>query len=112
MFASQAVAPLPKPECNRFQESITTRALISECGRWHDNVMRTTLSLDSDAIKAIQAYAKSRRLSLGKAASELVRRGARYQVRTRKVNGLPVLDAPDDFPVITSERVRELCDEE
>ena len=74
--------------------------------------MRTTLSLESDAIKAIQAYARSRRLSLGKAASELVRRGARYQVGTRKVNGLPILDASDEFPMITSERVRELCDEE
>ena len=74
--------------------------------------MRTTLSLENDAVKAIQAYARSRRLSLGKAASELIRRGTRYQLRTRKVNGLPVLDAPDDFPVITTERVRELLDEE
>ena len=74
--------------------------------------MRTTLSLEDDAVKAIQVYARSRRLSLGKAASELVRRGARYQIGTRKVNGLPVLDASDEFQVITSERVRELCDEE
>jgi hypothetical protein len=74
--------------------------------------MRTTLSLEDDAIKAIQTYAKDRRLSLGKAASELVRRGARYQLGTRKVNGLPVLDASHDFPLITTERVRELCDEE
>jgi hypothetical protein len=74
--------------------------------------MRTTLSLEDDAVKAIRAYAKIGQLSLGKAASELVRRGARYQVGTRKVNGLPVLDASDDFPVITSARVRELCDEE
>jgi hypothetical protein len=74
--------------------------------------MRTTLSLEDDALEAIQAYAKRSRLSLGKAASELVRRGARYQIGTRRVNGLPVFDAPDDFPVVTSERVRELCDEE
>lgn len=73
--------------------------------------MRTTLSLEDDAVEAIQEYARSRRLSLGKAASELVRRGAHYQVGTRKVNGLPVLNASDDFPVITSERVRELSDE-
>lgn len=73
--------------------------------------MRTTLSLEDDAIEAIQEYARSRQLSLGKAASELVRRGARYQVGTRKVNGLPVLNAPEDFPMITSERVRELSDE-
>lgn len=74
--------------------------------------MRTTLSLQSDAVEEIRAYAKRRRLSLGKAASELVRRGARYQIGTRKVNGLPVLAAPDDFPLITSGRVRELSDEE
>jgi len=78
----------------------------------HHMLMRTTLSLENDAVKAIHAYAKSRRLSLGKAASELVRRGARYQLGTGKVNGLPVLDASDDFPVITTERVRALCDEE
>ncbi len=74
--------------------------------------MRTTLSLQDDAVRAIRAYAKGRKLSMGKAASELVRRGARYQVGTRRVNGLLVFDAPDDFPVITSERVRELLDEE
>jgi hypothetical protein len=68
--------------------------------------------LESDAIEAIQEYARSRRLSLGKAASELVRRGARYQVGTRKVNGLPVLDASEEFPVITSEQVQELSEEE
>ena len=88
------------------------RRVTSECGLWHHDPMRTTLSLETDAVKAIQAYAKSRRLSLSKAASELVRRGARYQVGTRKVNGLPVLDASNDFPVITTERVRERCDEE
>ena len=74
--------------------------------------MRTTLSLGDDVIESVQAYARSHRLSLGKAASELIRRGTRYQLGTRKVNGLLVLDAPDDFPVITTERVRELLDQE
>ena len=74
--------------------------------------MRTTISLEDDATKAIQAYAKSHRLSLGKAASELVRRGTRYQLTTRKVNGIPVFEVPSDFPVITTARVRELLDEE
>jgi negative regulator of replication initiation len=74
--------------------------------------MRTTLALDDDAIEAIQAYAASHHLSLGKAASDLIRRGSRYQLGTRKVNGLPVLEAPNEFPVITTARVRELLDEE
>jgi hypothetical protein len=47
---------------------------------------------------------------MGRAASELIRRGACYQLGTRKLNGLPVFDAPDDFPAITTERVRELLD--
>jgi hypothetical protein len=68
--------------------------------------------LEDDAITTVRAYASRHRLSLGKAASELIRRGARYQLRTRKVNGLPVFDAPAEFPLITAERVAELLDEE
>ena len=74
--------------------------------------MRTTLALEDDAIKAVRAHARTNKLSMGKAASELIRRGVCYQLGTRKLNGLPVFDAPDDFPAITSERVRELLDEE
>ena len=70
--------------------------------------MRTTLSLDDDAMKAIRTHARTNRLSMGRAASELIRRGSRYRLRTRKLNGLPVFDAPDDFPAISTERVREL----
>ena len=74
--------------------------------------MRTTLALEDDAMASVQAYAKSRRVSLGKAASELIRRGSRYQLGVRRLNGLPVLEAPEDFPAITTERVRELLEEE
>jgi hypothetical protein len=66
------------------------------------------LSLDNDAVKAMRAYAQKRRVSLSKAASELSRRGSRYQIPIRMVNGLPVLDAPDTFPSISSEQVRKL----
>jgi hypothetical protein len=66
--------------------------------------------LQTDAAEAIRAYAKRNRLSLGNAASELVRRGARYQIGIRRVNGLPVFAVPDDFPLITSDRVRQLSD--
>ena len=74
--------------------------------------MRTTLSLDDDAIDVIRAHARTNQLSMGRAASELIRRGVCYQLRTRKLNGLPVFEAPDDFPAISTERVRELLDEE
>ena len=74
--------------------------------------MRTTLSLETDANRAVRTYAKRRGISLGKAASELIRRGTRYQLRTRIVNGLTVVDVPAEFPTITTEQVRELLDEE
>ena len=61
-------------------------------------------------MKAIQTYAHENRLSLGKAASELIRRGVRFQLGTRKRNDLPVFDVPEDFPVITSQQVRKLLD--
>ena len=74
--------------------------------------MRTTLAVEDDAMEAIQAYARSNRVSLGKAASELIRRGSRYQLGIKKIDGLPVFDTPDDFPAITTQRVQELLDEE
>jgi hypothetical protein len=74
--------------------------------------MRTTLALDNDAIEAVRAYARANRKSLGNAASELIRRGARYQLPIIRVNGLPVLAAPEGFPKITSEQVRDLLADE
>jgi hypothetical protein len=74
--------------------------------------MRTTLAVEDDAMAAIQAYARSNRVSLGKAASELIRRGSRYQLGIKKIDGLPVFDAPNDFPVITTKQVLNILDEE
>ena len=74
--------------------------------------MRTTLSLETDANRAVRKYAKRRGISLGKAASELIRRSTRYQLRTRIVNGIPVFDVPEDFPLITAKQVQEILDEE
>jgi hypothetical protein len=56
--------------------------------------------LDIDAITAIQAYAKIHDVSMGKAASELIRRGAKFRLGARMVNDIPVLDVPADFPSI------------
>ncbi len=70
--------------------------------------MRTTLNLDDDALKTLKTYAKGRRLALGKAASELVRKGLSAPIGIRKVNGIAVFDLPVDTPRISSERVKEL----
>jgi hypothetical protein len=45
---------------------------------------------------------------LGKAVSELVRKGLAAPVPTRTVNGIQVFDLPPDSPRVTSRRVKEL----
>ena len=73
--------------------------------------MRTTLSLDDDVLREVKVYAESRDIALGKAVSELVRRGLAAPLRTSLVNGFHVVDLPSDSPVVTSEHVRKLEDE-
>ena len=70
--------------------------------------MRTTLTLDDDVAALATEYAKRRLIELGKAVSELVRRGARRKLATRVVNGLTVVDLPPDSPPVTTEWVKRL----
>jgi hypothetical protein len=74
--------------------------------------MRTTLTIADDALAAAQAYARDNRISLGRAASELIRRGSRYRLQTRMLDGIPVFEVPEDFPLITNQEVRELLEQE
>ena len=70
--------------------------------------MRTTLSLDDDVFQVVKTYAENRSLAMGKAVSELVRRGLSAPVKTRVVNGLVVFDVPEDSEAVTSKLVKEL----
>lgn len=70
--------------------------------------MRTTLALDDEVLRLVREYAEGRSLALGKAVSELVRRGFVSQRPTRVVNGLQVFDLPAHSPPVTAKRVREL----
>jgi hypothetical protein len=74
--------------------------------------MRTTINLDDDVVSAVKQYAESRALGLGKAVSELVRRGITAPLPTCTVNGLLVFDVPPDSPRVTTKKVRELEAEE
>jgi len=60
----------------------------------------------------IRQFAEARSVALGEAASELVRRGFTSPTPTKVVNGFVVFDVPPDGPRITSERVRELLEDE
>ncbi len=77
----------------------------------YHNGMRTTVHLDDDAYQAAVQHARMRGLGLGKALSELVRRGARARIPTKTVDGLSVFDPPEDLPVITPEQVKRFLDE-
>jgi hypothetical protein len=70
--------------------------------------VRTTLNLDDDVLELAKQYADSRSVALGKAVSELVRRGVRSRVPTRIVNGFHVVDLPPDSPIVTTELVSKL----
>ncbi len=71
-------------------------------------IVRTTLSLDDDTLLLAKAYAESRALSLGRAVSDLVRRGLASERPFRMVDGFPVFDLPPDTPPVTTEHVRDL----
>jgi negative regulator of replication initiation len=73
--------------------------------------MPTTLNLDDDVLKMVRGYAASHSLTLGEAVSDLIRRALRPRMRTRRVNGIQVVDLPPDSPRITTRRVKEVMDE-
>jgi hypothetical protein len=72
------------------------------------SLMRTTLSLDDDLLPHVKTYAASRDISVGKAVSDLVRRGLQAPLQTRVVNGFYVVDLPTGSAPVTAERVRKL----
>jgi hypothetical protein len=73
--------------------------------------MRTTLSLDDDVFREAKVYAESRDIALGKAVSELVRRGLQAPLQTRVVNGFHIVELPPGSPPVSSEDVRNLQEE-
>jgi hypothetical protein len=73
--------------------------------------MRTTLSLDDDALSVARALAKQRRISLGKAVSELVRKAARQPLLTERRGDLEIIKLPEGSPTVTGARVAELLED-
>ena len=74
--------------------------------------MRTTINFDDDVLEVLKEYAENRSIALGKAASELVRRGLEAPVQTRMVNGFNTVVLPPGSPRITSEKVKRLLEDE
>ena len=70
--------------------------------------MRTTLNLDDDVLQMVREYSEARSLAMGKAASELMRKGFATPTATHLVNGVVVFDLPPDTPAVTTEKVKTL----
>lgn len=72
---------------------------------------RTTLRLETDAMKVAKAHADRHRLTLGQAVSELVRQAADRPLVTDDRNSLRVLRLNRRSPKVTRELVDRLRDE-
>lgn len=70
--------------------------------------MRTTLRIDDDVLAAAKARAQARSESVGKALSELARKGARTEMPVKRVGGLVIFQLPADSPPVTMDLVRRL----
>jgi Arc/MetJ family transcription regulator len=74
----------------------------------HHLGMRTTISLDDDVFQEVKAYAVRQDVALGKAVSDLVRRGLRAPIQTHVVNGFHVVELPPGSPAVSTETVKKL----
>ncbi len=73
--------------------------------------MRTTLAIDDDVLEQVKEYAAQRKVPLGRAATELIRRGISQPVTLKCVDGLYLPVLPPDTPVLTTKRLLEAQDE-
>jgi hypothetical protein len=73
--------------------------------------MRTTLALADDAIDLARRLARRKRVSLGEAVSELVRRGAQLPVPTTERQGLTLVRLPKGSSPVTAAAIEDLLDE-
>ena len=73
--------------------------------------MRTTLTLEDDALEIARRLARRRRTTLGRAVSELVRRAAERPLATTERHGLTLVRLPKRTTAVTAAAVEELLDD-
>ncbi len=70
--------------------------------------MRTTLNIDDDVLQAAKERAASKRISIGKAISELARHALNHPAETALRNGLPLFPVQPAAGRVTLELVNQL----
>jgi hypothetical protein len=73
--------------------------------------MRTTWNVDNELVGAVKDYARTRSISSGEAASQLIRRGLKAGIGIRYEQGIPVFDTAYDSPIVTLEHTLLMEDE-
>jgi len=73
--------------------------------------MRTTLTLSTDALELARKLAQRKRVSLGAAVSELIKRGGERPVPTMERQGLMVVRLPKGSARVTAAAVAEFLED-
>ncbi len=73
--------------------------------------MRTTLDIDDDILAAAKEMARRRRITIGKALSDLARRALTGPEAESRRNGVPLFPVQPGAAVVTMELVNRLRDE-
>ena len=74
-------------------------------------MMRTTINLPDDVYEAARSVATAKRVSLGEAVGELVRRGLRSQVAFQTKKPFPCFKLPEEAETIIWQRTLEAEDD-
>jgi negative regulator of replication initiation len=70
--------------------------------------VRTTLSIDDDMLDEVKTYAADRGISIGRAASDLIRRALSQPVPTLVENGLRVFARSAGAHLVSPDLIRRL----
>jgi len=73
--------------------------------------MRTTLEIDDDVLQAARSLAAAEGKNIGKALSDLARRGLARRSQSEKRSSFPVFDVAPDADPITLEMVNDALNE-
>ena len=73
--------------------------------------MRTTVSIDDDILMVAKSLASSRGVTVGRALSDLARKGMERSAECTTRNDLPVFRVREDAPTVTPEQVDAAEDE-
>lgn len=75
--------------------------------------MRTTLDIDDELLLTVKQIARQRKMTAGRIVSSLLRESLQPKVfEVRRRNGVPVLPRGANAPVVTTELVNRLLNEE